>query len=262
MIKPTYGPVNGKLFVDGISSDDIRQGQIGDCYFVSALSAIAKANPQIIRDSIQTNPDNTYTVRFFDHGRPTYVTIDNKFYHTPSGQLVYGSSTDKGEMWVPVMEKAYAKWKNGYRQIGQGGNPATALYELTGIKSHLLIDSSMSPGPLYTYLQKSLANNEAVVAGTPSGPQALYNREGLVPTHAYTVIGVQDQNGQKFVTLRNPWGSTEWNGAGADRKNDGTFKMPIGDFQKMFSIVASSVSPLATTPSGVAAILSTLALPF
>lgn len=237
-------PTQGRLFVNGPTFDDIRQGSLGDCYFVSALSAIANVDPQFIRNSIKINPNNTFSVRFFQNGKPVFITINNDFIHDPSGRFTYASSTDKGELWVSVMEKAYAQWKGSYQTIGKGGDPAKALTELTGIKSHVIVDQRESMETLYSQIQKALQNSEPIVAGTYPGPQNKYSRDGLVNSHAYTVIGVRENQGQKYITLRNPWGEVEWNGPGADKKNDGTFEMPLRDFHKMFSVVDYSGSSL------------------
>jgi len=41
---------NRPLFADGGPSiDDIRQGYVGDCYFLATLAAIAKTNANVIR---------------------------------------------------------------------------------------------------------------------------------------------------------------------------------------------------------------------
>jgi len=144
------------------------------------------------------------------------------------------------------MEKAYAKWKGGYQNIGQGGNPATALSETTGVSSRLILDAAISEESLYSKLQTMLEHHEAVVAGTYSGPHNVYAKDHLVTSHAYTILGVKEEDDQKYVVLRNPWGNTEWNGEGADKKNDGIFKMPIEAFRNMFNVVAHSTSPLSS----------------
>ena len=48
----------------GPSQDDIAQGEIGDCYFLSTLSAIAKVDPGRIRQSVLDMGDGTYLVQF------------------------------------------------------------------------------------------------------------------------------------------------------------------------------------------------------
>ncbi len=243
-------PVDGQLFVNGPTYDDVRQGALGDCYFVSSLSAIADVDPQRIRDAITINPDNTYSVRFFQNGKPVSVTVANDFLQTESGRLAYASSTDKGELWVSVMEKAYAQWKGGYQTIGKGGDPAKALAELTGVKSRSVIDMRTPAETLYADIRKALQNQEPVVAGTYPAPQSEYAPYGLVGSHAYTVVDAKEEQGQKYVVLRNPWGQVEWDGPGADHKNDGVFKMPIEDFQKLFAVVDYSGKSL-THPQNV-----------
>ncbi|MBI4412439.1 MAG: hypothetical protein HY541_08150 [Deltaproteobacteria bacterium] len=251
----TYGPVDGQLVVDGISADDINQGDIGDCYFMAALSAVADANPRFLEESIIDQGNGTYSVRFFRNGKPVYVTVDKdlptekeKIHHTDGSITegddipVYGSSTDKGELWVSIMEKAYAKMMGGYENIGNGGVVSEALVTLTGsrIVSHSYIGSLSSDG-LYSELEKALKDGKSVAASTYSDGSK-YTGTGLVARHAYTVLDVQEVGGKKYVVLRNPWGHDgEWgesNGLVPDGNNDGSFMMPIEDFQRLFTDIA------------------------
>lgn len=36
--------------------------------------------------------------------------------------------------------------------------------------------------------------------------------EGIVASHAYSLISVHDFQGHKLYKIRNPWGKFEWNG--------------------------------------------------
>ncbi|MBC7793430.1 MAG: hypothetical protein H7Z43_06965, partial [Clostridia bacterium] len=67
----------GKLFVAGPSPDDIRQGEVGDCYFIAALAAVAAWRPDIIRDMVRKVNHNVYEVRFYDEatGRPVLQRV-------------------------------------------------------------------------------------------------------------------------------------------------------------------------------------------
>ena len=58
---------------------------------------------------------------------------------------------------------------------------------------------------------------------------------GLVARHVYTVVGVAEENGKRYVVVRNPWGHGEWKGEGSDGNPDGIFKIPIEDYKKLFS---------------------------
>jgi hypothetical protein len=39
---------------------------------------------------------------------------------------------------------------------------------------------------------------------------------GLIGSHAYSVLRAVEYKGKKFVVVRNPWGASEWNGAWSD----------------------------------------------
>ena len=39
---------------------------------------------------------------------------------------------------------------------------------------------------------------------------------GIIPGHMYTLLSVKEVEGVRYVELRNPWGKTEWKGAGGD----------------------------------------------
>ena len=53
---------------DGPSMDDVFQGEVGNCYFVAPLSAIAGANPEFIKKMVVDLGDGTYAVRFYRNG--------------------------------------------------------------------------------------------------------------------------------------------------------------------------------------------------
>ena len=88
----TYCVVAGPLFgdnpdpaLDVPSSADMRQGALGDCYFVAALGALADSSPSAIEnmfiDNGVENGVQTWTVRFYydtPHGYTAdYVTVND-----------------------------------------------------------------------------------------------------------------------------------------------------------------------------------------
>lgn len=50
-IKSSNASGNAKtlVFADGVSANDIRQGSLGDCYLLSAMSIIAHSRPELIK---------------------------------------------------------------------------------------------------------------------------------------------------------------------------------------------------------------------
>lgn len=230
----TWKPVqDGKLFVDGISSDDVVQGSIGNCFFVAALSAVAHANPDAIKNAIKDNGDNTYTVRFFQNGRSVNVTVDGDLAQSSFGSQRYGKSRTSNELWVGLMEKAYAQWKGGYDAIGNGGQSSDVTLAITGRASAW--SSTASPAllnRLFDDVKRSAAANRPMTAPThPKGTSVDYSGTGVYAWHMYTVLGAVEENGQKYIQLRNPWGRSEH---GSDGKDDGIFKMKLEDFGRLY----------------------------
>jgi hypothetical protein len=228
----------GQLFKDGVSFDDVVQGSIGDCYFVGSLAAIAKANPKAIEDCIKDNGDGTYTARFFKvdysgKAKPEYVRIDGDVPSAgPNMSGKYGKARDQQELWVSLVEKAYASWKGGYEAIGNGGCSTDVLEAITGKGSSYQVTKGADENRMFQTIKKSVDSKIPITAGTYGKDQeAMYAGKNLYAWHNYSIVGAGEENGQKFVELRNPWGRTE---PGNDGKDDGSFKLPLADFMKYY----------------------------
>jgi hypothetical protein len=231
---------DGVLFRDGVSADDVMQGYIGDCFFVAALSSVAAADPKAIENCIKDNGDGTYTARFFSKGpdgklKPSYVRVDGDIPSRDPSQRFYAGDRDSSELWVSLIEKAYASWKGGYEAIGEGGFPAEAMTEITGRESSYYDVKENGPEVTFDLLESALKSKVPVAAETfGKKREAMYEGTGVHGNHTYAVVGTSVENGEKFVQLRNPWGFSEPDG---DGKDDGTFKLKLQDFMKLFEAV-------------------------
>ncbi|MBF2064256.1 MAG: peptidase [Calothrix sp. C42_A2020_038] len=204
----TYKQASGALFQNGVSYQDVKQGQINDCFFLVGLAVTATHSPTTIQNMFIDNGDNTFTVRFFKNQVADYVTVDRYLPVDLSGKFVYaskGSSYDNptNELWVALAEKAYAQlnesgWiyqdnTNSYSGIGKGGYISDALSHITGnrISTNVLnlesLLNAMKLGQLIGFGSKS----SGVVPD-------------IIPSHAYALVSY-DSSTQKF-TLFNPWG--------------------------------------------------------
>jgi hypothetical protein len=235
----SWNPVeDGKLFVDGVNFDDVAQGYIGDCYLEGAMSAVASASPKAIEDAIKDNGDGTFNVRFFESQpngpmKAVTVTVDGDLPSRSAGsQPYYAHARESKELWPGLIEKAYAQWKGGYEAIGNGGSAGGMMTTLTGKPTSYTPNSSVTPDELYSRIKTQASSSHPMVAATyGEDKEALYKDTGVHANHAYTVLGASEENGQKFVTVRNPWGFSE---GGNDGKDDGIFKLPIADFAKLY----------------------------
>lgn len=237
----------GPLFIDGPNPADVRQGAIGDCYFPAAMAAVAATDPEAIEKAIKQNADGTYTVTFYDNlwrspATKKEVTIDGDLYSRSWGGPIYGSSLggstakDKMELWFPLIEKAYAQWKGSYESIGNGGISGDVMAAILGKEDRYTSLSWSNPDEVFKKLQEAEKNKWPATAGTHGKDRAdLYTNTGVYANHAYSVLGAVEENGVKYVKLRNPWGQSE---AGYDGKNDGFFKLELDKFMKLYSSIA------------------------
>jgi hypothetical protein len=244
---PRFGKKNfsGPVFKDGVSVDDVFQGQLGDCYFPSAMAALAQNNGAAIQNAVKSNGDGTYTVTFKEKDWSTNrfkdvpIKVDGDLYVRSWGGPLYGAGgrSDRGEttmeMWFPLVEKAYAQWKGSYNTIGSGGLSNDVFEAILGKDGR---STSVFPGSedrLFQIIKTSIDAKQPVSAGTHGDDQAaLYTNTGVYADHSYSILGYKERNGEKFVTLRNPWGESEPAGNGP---NDGVFDLPIKDFTKLYS---------------------------
>jgi Ca2+-binding RTX toxin-like protein len=60
----------------GPTAADVVQGQLGDCWWLSTLAAVAQAKPDVIRRSISDLGDGSFAVRLYQDGQPTYVRVE------------------------------------------------------------------------------------------------------------------------------------------------------------------------------------------
>lgn len=137
--------VNGRPDVaTGISGYEIQQRKIGDCSVLSSLAVAAhyelkmKYQRRIISSQIFPkdhlgypiyNPCGKYIVKLFINGEWRAVEVDDYLPMDSFGNLICAHS-NKGKLWVSILEKAYLKIHGGYEFVGS--NSSRDLYTLTG----------------------------------------------------------------------------------------------------------------------------------
>ncbi|MDB4940631.1 MAG: peptidase calpain [Labilithrix sp.] len=222
--------VPGTLFVKSegqshaVSPADVAQGQLGDCWFMSSMAAVASRSPNAIQSNFKTNKNGTVSVRIFDgENKSHWQKVDTKFPVDDKGNVAYAqpvSGDKKGaELWVMTYERAMAKSAGGYTAI-DGGDPGAGMAMITGQPSQYMRTGDTKFGKFAEYYD----HGYAMAAGTPDEKHAtheLFKNDTLVSGHAYWVDSV-DRKAQT-VTVRNPWGY--------DLK---PITLPWATFQKVF----------------------------
>ncbi len=216
----------GVLFRNGVSMHDVNQGSANDCTLLATLSGLAYRDPQAVRDMFRANPDGTVSVRFYQHGShgpvPQWITVDRD-----TTGLAYAHSKDPKELWVALVEKAYAKKVGGYGNVAS--NNPDMLYLLTGRRAH---DGDLDDVLTVVRLRKALEQGKLVTAANLAHDEA-----GLPSGHSYTVLGMRTVGGETYVRIRNPHGHGEPSFAHAAGADDGTFELTLTQFRHYFANV-------------------------
>lgn len=196
--------VGNPLFAgSGPSLGDIRQGELGDCYFLAGLGAIAIATPMTLRQNIVDFNDGTYGVRL---GNRFYRVDSDLPVRTGSTQAAFAALGRENSMWVAVAEKAFAHYRygrNSYPSI-EGGNCVEVNRAFGATSSGLKTFASYGNATaLITDLYDRWNTSQSVGVEFWSGP----SNGPVVLGHAYTVASfVRNAAGAiTGVVVRNPW---------------------------------------------------------
>ena len=254
-----------KLF-DGLTVDDITQGELGDCYYLSALAAVAKY-PKMIRGLFKTDKvseNGCYEIVLHIDGKPQIVVIDDYIPCYNTFHMPCFAQPNGNEIWVLLMEKAFAKVNGGYLNI-IGGLERESFEILTGFGSKYLtwfsyqFSNEEKLKKYRDYLFKELSqackhkNHLIGLSTLPSAPQSM----GLAGSHAYTVLDTititSKDKKVDLVKIRNPHGHFEWNGDWSDdsplwgpeekaqvklsKEDEGIFFMSLDDAMKYYYLL-------------------------
>jgi hypothetical protein len=215
-VNVTYVSAAGTLFGNsGPQYTDVRQGAVGDCYFVAVLAEIAQESPAAITNMFIVNGDGTYTVRFYQNGTPRYVTVDSKLPTYAGGWLLYASMgshvSDAGNvLWVALAEKAYAQMNEaGWLRPSSWGGGQNAY---AGIEGGLFSDVSRQVANRWASDSWVMGNSDAAAINTAESTGKLVGFASstdpadprIVGNHQYVLVAYNHTT--RTVTLFNPWG--------------------------------------------------------
>ncbi|XP_068569436.1 calpain 5-like isoform X2 [Cebidichthys violaceus] len=241
--RPTEICKDPRLFVDGISTRDLHQGSLGNCWMVAAISCLASEPSlwkKVIPDHVgqEWNPKHLdlyagiFHFRFWRLGRWMDVVVDDRLPVSADGVLLFCRSATPREFWSALLEKAYAKLNGCYEAL-EGGNTTEALIDFTGgVSEPLSMDRealSLHSDQRRAFFQTLAKAHERKALITcsirPAEGETVESVLdcGLVRGHAYGITAVRKVRlgetvpGWKsrlfMVRMRNPWGTTHWTGA-------------------------------------------------
>ena len=205
---------NLKIITPDLSCQDIRQGALGNCYFMSAISAVAEVPDRIKRNFLQKDPSEkgAYCIALNILGSWTPVIIDDIFAVDEYNRLSFSKAKDD-RIWPILLEKAYAKAYGAYSHIGAGGSSLNALKDLTSAPCiHLSIDNPEEECKVELQIKEASKAGFIMTCSSRGGGESK-TAQGIIRGHAYTLSGMYRlSNKKELLKLRNPWGEGEWSG--------------------------------------------------
>lgn len=243
-------------FSESFGNPYVFQGTLPDEVFLGVLMAICTFEDyELVENVINSRPDDfkqygVFTCRFYVEGEWVEVITDTRIpclMDEDDDRLcpVYSRSPVRKEMWVCLVEKAYAKALGSYEAISKV-KVHEALMHLTGgsvqeirfTEDH--IGDAHKLGAFWTRL-KIILGQHALVLASPTdlsetgkvesskendegdGPidgEDPENYDGIVPNRLYTVISYKEVGMNELVLLRCPWlfedKQIEWEGDWSD----------------------------------------------
>ena len=158
--KTTSNLRNNNLQKNFDEPTNIIQGDLGDQWFISALSVVlskkymlmGEFNPEILDDGVITEEEmkmicfgiyppifhtfkkkGIFCFKFYKDMRPLYVIIDDRLpVNRNSNQLIFARCKNYQEFFAPLIEKAYAKLFGSYERLNSGFIE-DAIKDLTGL---------------------------------------------------------------------------------------------------------------------------------
>ncbi|XP_072496579.1 calpain-10 isoform X2 [Notamacropus eugenii] len=219
-----------RLFPDNPQEGQIKQGILGDCWFLCACAALQKSKHllhQVIPPGQPSWPDLAYrgcfTCRVWQFGQWVEVTVDDRL-PCLGGRLCFSQCQTEDVFWLPLLEKVYAKVYGSYEHLW-AGQVADALVDLTGglaerwsLKAPGRVrDKPSTPSSLEQKTFRKLLHlkDQCVISCS-----VLSSREGaseLGEFHAFIISDMRElhsSSGREVLLLRilNPWGRRCWRG--------------------------------------------------
>jgi hypothetical protein len=203
----------------GVDVSDIRQGAIGDCFFLSPLMATARINPgkiaHMVRGPIGTSSGNdVYEVKLYNaSGDLVTHHVDDRFVSTAAGDPRYAQYGDMSalgpELWVMLMEKAWAAQRGGFNNM-DFGLASDGLRAVTGKSSTWHNVAGETTDQIIANISQAVTDGKPVVCNTPgtiTGPALAWSTAvgiPLVSGHSYNVASANPTD--REIDVANPHG--------------------------------------------------------
>ncbi|KAJ6589388.1 hypothetical protein B0H19DRAFT_1248934 [Mycena capillaripes] len=245
-----------QFFSGGPHSNEIIQGECGNCWFISALAATSTVEGLVERYCVARDEEvGVYGFVFWRDVRWVSVIVDDLLYTSVpkyeelsaaekalfqnnkdkyngsarkgSHTLYFSRSGKVGETWVSLVEKAYAKLHGDYASLFNG-YANEGVEDLTGGVSSFVQSKDILDKDKFWQEELLKANKDRIFACSFQGLNPTRNGDfdatisGLHSKHSYAVLKTLDFKEKRFLVIRNPSGQSGWDGPWSDGSGNWT----------------------------------------
>jgi len=242
---PDRSPFNGPL-----KPFKMKQGIVGDCWFLSAIVGLAASRPQEIQAMIKPLGAGKFEIKL--PGVPKAIIIEAP----TDAEIGAFSTTDDNGIWPVLLEKAFGTLEHTYKPnkvsamdaADDGDWPSRGIKLLTNhdadeeeLWANLSgswkedVKAYLSPAKMYALrgkLESAFENGKIVAADIMDlgKPDESDTPDGLPKIHAYTILSYDPE--KVSVRIRNPWGNISFRGKSGEQ---GIIEVSLKDFDRNFT---------------------------
>ena len=178
--------------------DHICQGKLADCYFLSAVSALAEVPGRIesLFNTKTVNKAGIYSLNLFVNGKVQEVIVDDLIpCDGTKKRPCFAHARDTSQVWLMLLEKAWAKLHGSYCMTRRGSF-LSAMPHLTGAPLRL-IDHNFAEDvdELWDSITHATQRGLIVVASSSDTDLATPTRtkQLLTSSYSYSVVSIVSQ---------------------------------------------------------------------
>lgn len=227
------------LFVE---INDLEQGRVPNCYLLAKMAAKVRSNPDELEQYIKPKENGIYEVTIPVSSQPTKgqpvetiktsitLTLDDILPASNFGKSAFAREgqiniTDKTQLFLLLIEKAYATYKGTY-DFNLWSNPHQAISQLTVNNSDTYNNNRFNEQQIANIINSALEKKLLVTTKTPTMAENTKERAaslnpGIIEKTNYIIKKVDPVS--LTISLQNTSGSAP------DINN-----LPISEFRKFF----------------------------
>lgn len=182
-----------KIFENQIDCTNVRQGMLGTCYFLEAISTLSNYGQLLYQlfPLEKINDNGVYEICLFHEGEWKKVLVDDYFIFSRETNDFAFTQPNNNCLYSCLLEKAFAKINGSYADIN-GGRAEKAFKALTGFET-ISIEQKNFNDSLFEYCYKKIRDGYLFSCSSHG--------------HAYSLIHILKENTKnaKIFQIRNPW---------------------------------------------------------